>query len=370
MTTPAKHSALDDFAVHLGAGKTLYTKARGTKFRAFVSGGVLVIESERSGRSTFKPTTVAAAVSALASGESPSDRGTQVARSWVAAIQDSMAGRPNTPRASASRSATRPAGKERSSAGRSTKSAGPRAAKRPRRRSPKGRPSTRNAIDPSEIALQIGREIANALGKARDDASDPRTELDAIGEKLAELNAEVERQLAERVELDDRLAALVAGKTSVEEELARAKRENQSWRSAAVLVAGVANAVVVPAAAAETVSEIAELLAQAARIWKSAPTGSVAASRSALELSLRTAAANVSGGSDHDREPFAAVHQYLMSRLTTKGNLPDSDLFLARDLYRRSSKAGHNEPNWRPDPLEALLVWAGVAVLARRAGAA
>ncbi|HEY3548413.1 MAG TPA: hypothetical protein VGK17_20255 [Propionicimonas sp.] len=72
-------------------------------------------------------------------------------------------------------------------------------------------------------------------------------------------------------------------------------------------------------------------------------------------------------GPGPDGSGFADRVSYLMGRPTVKGNLAETDLHLARSLYRRSSKSSHGEDGWKPTPLDALLAWAGALTIAQRA---
>ena len=383
---------LEHASAFLGAGKTLYTKARGTKFRAHVAGGVLVIESERSGRKSFAPAIVEAAKVAFDSDAPPvEDRGVQVARSWVGAIADAMAGTPNKEKRQAAKptaaKAGARAGATRVAASKAGTTKAAKQAERPKARAgtrpsakvaaaPTPAPRRKSAASPrrtgspsapaavatpaagpsaADIAVTIGQEIARALNHAASAAERPSDgELARISEQVAALTAQVEASRAERDQAVERAA--------------KAERQAGAWRSSAVELAGVATVAVVAAAGTATSlsSDVAELLAQAAKSWKTAPSGSVAASRTALELLVRDAARRVSGTHDFDNAAFSPVHQFLTSRTGAKGNMAESDLHLARDLYRRSSKSGHAEQGWKPGPLDALLIWSGVLLLADR----
>ena len=107
---------LDRLDAHLGTGKYFYTRTRGVKFRAWVKGASLFVESERSGRSSYSEAQVAAARVALGGGAAPADRGAQVAKSWVDAVDASIAGEP-IPAKSKKRAARKGAAK-RAKAGR------------------------------------------------------------------------------------------------------------------------------------------------------------------------------------------------------------------------------------------------------------
>ena len=379
---------LDQATAFLGAGKTLYTKARGTKFRAHVAGGVLVVESERSGRKSFTRAVVEAAKIAFDTDAPPvEDRGVQVARSWVGAIADAMAGTPNKEKRPAAKPAAAKAGATRAAASKAGTTKAAKQAERPKARAgtrpsakvaaaPTPAPRRKSAASPrrtgspsapaavatpaagpsaADIAVTIGQEIARALNHAASAAERPSDgELARISEQVAALTAQVEASRAERDQAVERAA--------------KAERQAGAWRSSAVELAGVATVAVVAAAGTATSlsSDVAELLAQAAKSWKTAPSGSVAASRTALELLVRDAARRVSGTHDFDNAAFSPVHQFLTSRTGAKGNMAESDLHLARDLYRRSSKSGHAEQGWKPGPLDALLIWSGVLLLADR----
>ena len=357
----------DEAGAYLGAGKTLYTKARGTKFRAHVAGGVLVVESERSGRKSFTPAVVQAAKVAIDTDAPPvEDRGVQVARSWVGAIADAMGGAPNKEKRQAAKPSpakAKPAAAKAKAGPRQTKKAAAAPAPAPKRQAaPAPRPAPRAAApapvtgpSAADIAVTIGQEIARALNHAASAAERPSDgELARISEQVAALTAQVEASRGERDQAVERAA--------------KAERQAGAWRASAVELAGVATVAVVAAASTATSlsSDVAELLAQAAKSWKSAPSGSVAASRTALELLVRDAARRVSGTHDFDSAAFSPVHQFLTSRTGAKGNMAESDLHLARDLYRRSSKSGHAEQGWKPGPLDALLIWSGVLLLADR----
>ncbi|HEY3334657.1 MAG TPA: hypothetical protein VGK16_05405 [Candidatus Limnocylindrales bacterium] len=385
-------SDFDDIAAYLGSGKTLYTKARGTKFRAQAAGGVLVVESEKSGRKTFTPTQVEAARKAVAASAPPlDDRAVQVARSWVGAISDAMAGTANPARrpssskvrtTSPSASRTRkPAVKQTSrAAAADAKSPGTKAKKRPTTsskaavRTPAAKPTparprsapraTPRPVPPptpagpsaAEIAVSIGREIAKAIGEAK--AAPERTDDARIGQitdQLASLTTQIETLRAER---DAALAQAAQG-----------ERQLQSWRSVATQVAGLATVALAPMPKHDTNQlppEVADLLAQASKSWKSAPSGSVSASRSALERVLRLVV-DSEGGPGPDGSGFADLVNYLWGRSAASGNLSETDLHLARSLYRRSSKSSHGEDGWKPTPLDALLAWSGALTIAQRA---
>ncbi|MCJ7709782.1 MAG: hypothetical protein MUQ32_03030 [Chloroflexi bacterium] len=388
-------SLFDDITAHLGSGKTLYTKARGTKFRAQVAGGVLVVESERSGRKTITPTQVEAAAKAIATSAPPlDDRAVQVARSWVGAINDSMAGSANpAKRASPSRAMAKPRQLTKTTKGKSVSKPAPRRSTTttratgtaPKKRSsaapkasaraqpakptptrPRSVPqaAARPATPPApavptaaDIAVSIGREIARAIGEAK--ATPERTDdatIVQITDQLASLTTQIETLRTER-------DAAVA-------QVARAERQLQSWRTVATQVGGLATVALAPMPkhdASPLPPEVADLLAQAARSWKSAPSGSVGTSRSALELVLRLVAARVTGTDEWGGAGFAALRELLASRPRAQGNLSESDLHLARDLYSRSSKSSHGEDGWKPTAIDALLLWAGVLTISQRA---
>jgi len=378
---------LDEIAAHLGSGKVLHTRARGTKFRAHVAGGQLVVESERSGRKTFTRTQVETAATSVKAAAPPlDDRAAQVARSWVGAILDSMSGAPNPAKRSATSAppargastrtrrrspsgsstrktaTTRPAVRPSTSGGRQRRFA--KAAPATTRRREQPAPSAPSGPSPAEIAVTIGQEIARAIGQAR--VAPERTDdtaITQITDQLATLTAQIESLRAER-------DALVGERDAASERAAGLERTVKRWQAAAAKVGGVATAALAPNAAHDEgpiPADIADLLAQAARSWKSAPSGSISASRSALERSFRAVAGRVTGSETWAGASFAELRELLASRPGARGNLAPSDIFLARDLYQRSSKSSHGEDGWKPTPGEALLVWAGVAVIAQRA---
>ena len=355
-------SLFDDITAHLGSGKTLYTKARGTKFRAQVAGGVLVVESERSGRKTITPTQVEAAAKAIATSAPPlDDRAVQVARSWVGAINDSMAGSANpAKRASPSRAVAKPRQltEDDQRKARLQASASPfndhhesdrHSPEEAIVRSPEGeraRSAGQANTDPPALGAagrRPSRDAARAGGPNRGRHRSQHRSRDRPGDR-SEAKATPERtDDATIVQITDQLASLTTQIETLRTErdaavaqVARAERQLQSWRTVATQVGGLATVALAPMPkhdASPLPPEVADLLAQAARSWKSAPSGSVGASRSALELVLRLVAARVTGTDEWGGAGFAALRELLASRPRAQGNLSESDLHLARDLY-------------------------------------
>lgn len=385
---------IDDIAAHLGTGRVLYTRARGTRFTAHVAGGMLVVESDRSGRKVLSPATVEVASRAIEANAPPmEDRAAQVARSWVGSIQDSMRGAANAaPRGKAksanasigAKARSAPTSSKRSatrgqapSPARAPKSAKPAASTRAPRKAPARRPAARvprpvqepsPRTDPVNVAREIGLEIAKAIAQGQ---RPPPEQIESV--VLAQIQAQV---AAANEELDRVRAALDAAVVRSDDEVARAEaaeRQAVAWKSVASGIPLIGTVAVAPARAPGGGAEptaIAELLRDAARSWKTAPSGAIASCRTALEHVMRDVAARLPGGDAYRREPFAEVHRFLAANVGAPRNLADADLFLAKDLYRRSSKAGHGETGWKATPLEALLLIAGVSAIASRAGLA
>lgn len=374
-------SAFDEIAVHLGAGRTLYTKARGTRFRAHVAGGVLVVESEKSGRKTFTQAQVEAAARAVEMGAPPlEDRGVQVARSWVGAIRDAMAGRPNVARRVVTRpvappSARATAGRRASRSGRATSSgaerrtvparsgrstgtggrARPAAARRTASpRSTGARPG--GDASPAEVARVIGQEIARAIASAGGRSGGPEpADLAGITERLTSLTDQLDALRAER-------NAAVADATA-------SKLRARSIGSQEERVAGIATVVLMSGAEAGhpgLPAEIADLLRQAATTWRTAPGASVATSRTALEVIFRHVAERLDGIEVTPRLNFGDLATIVWDRRAGPGMPREADIQLARALHRRSSKSVHAEAGWKPAPIDALLTWSGVVAITRK----
>ena len=359
---------------HLGPGRTLYTKSRGVKFKAYVAGGMLVIDSDNSGISRYTPQQAQAAIDAIEASAPPlADRGVQVARSWVGAALDSMAGTPNpakpkkvAPPAKGRAQAKAPAGK--TPAG---KAGAPKAAAKPGAKSPalakapvsKGKAAVPGKAAPSRvvtpkadaavIAREIGREIAKAI------ANGVKPEAPAIESVVLEgLRADADAAAAE-------VKQLRANLEDAEARRAKAEKQFDDLRSRKLDATGF-HVIVFPGPKVPG-DDLSALLRQAAASCRTSPHGSVATSRSALEVLMRLVAARIPAGDNYAQAAFASVHGFLMGNQNSPGNLVESDLFLAKDLYRRSSAAGHGDKGWKATESEALLLLAGVWALAEHA---
>lgn len=281
-----------------------------------------------------------------------------------------MRGEPNAARRPAGGSSRRVVDKGRNNTRRSRNPRAARTARRapgtssPRSATPAGvTAATRHGSDPVAVAREIGIEIARALAAGhRPPAKQIESVvLEQIREQVAVANEELERARAALSETQQRAEA-------AEARAVVAERQAAAWRGIAAALPGIGTVAVAPAKPAAEVNPVVALLRDAAASWKTAPSGSVGASRSALEQTIRTVAERLPNGGGFAAEKFADVIRFLIDNDGAPNNLPRPDLFLARSLYDRSSKAGHGVAGWKATPTEALLMLAGVGTIARRAG--
>jgi hypothetical protein len=322
---------LDRLDAHLGTGKYFYTRTRGVKFRAWVKGSMLFVESERSGRSSYSEAQVAAARTALAGGDAPSDRGAQVAKSWVDAIDASIAGEPIP--AKKKNRATRKGISKRSKA----KKPGARIAKR-------AKPAKRRALTTSVLR----RELAKVLKQGSIPA--------AKGEEF------VERFEEER-------AALAAQLKEAETRAATSDAAAKKLGRGLAPIRGIGHIGIFKTVdegdAAAYPADIRFSLSEAARIWSDSPNGAISSARTALEGAVRNVFVRI-GGVETRGLQFAAMAEYLNNKGAVRGNLDEEDIFLARHLYRRASAFAHGR-SVKATHVEATVIWAGVAMICEHA---
>jgi|GEM_PF-7110033 len=322
---------LDRLDAHLGTGKYFYTRTRGVKFRAWVKGDALFVESERSGRSSYSEAQVAAARVALGGGAAPTDRGAQVAKSWVDAIDASIAGDPipSKPKKRTSRKRTQKRAKAKKSGARTTKRA---------------KPAKRRALTTSVLR----RELAKVLKQG----SVPT----AKGEQF------VERFEEER-------AALVAQLKEVQERATAAELAAKKLGGGLAPVRGVGHVGIFRAAdesdAAAYPEDIRFSLSESARIWSASPNSAISSARTALEGAVRTVFVRIGGVQTRGLQ-FAAMAEYLNNKGAVRGNLDEEDVFLARHLYRRASAFTHGR-SVKATHVEAAVIWSGVAMICEHA---
>jgi hypothetical protein len=322
---------LDRLDAHLGTGKYFYTRTRGVKFRAWVKGASLFVESERSGRSSYSEAQVAAARVALGGGAAPADRGAQVAKSWVDAVDASIAGEP-IPAKSKKRVARKGTAKRTKA-----KKPGARTTKR-------AKPVKRRALTTSVLR----RELAKVLKQGSIPA--------AKGEEF------VERFEEERAALARQLKDVEARATAAE---LAAKKLGQALAS----VRGVGHIGIFKAAddadAAAYPADIRFSLSESARIWSASPNSAISSARTALEGTVRNVFVRI-GGVETRGLQFAAMAEYLNNKGAVRGNLDEEDIFLARHLYRRASAFAHGR-SVKASHVEAAVIWSGVTMICEHA---
>jgi len=322
---------LDRLDVHLGTGKYFYTRTRGVKFRAWVKGDALFVESERSGRSSYSEAQVAAARIALGGGATPTDRGAQVAKSWVDAIDASIAGDPipSKPKKRTSRKRTEKRAKAKKSGVRTTKRA---------------KPAKRRALTTSVLR----RELAKVLKQG----SVPAAKGEAFVERFEEERAALAEQLRE-----------------VEARASSAEAINKRLATAVMTVQGVGRVGIFnpidegePTAYPE---EVRFNLAESARLWGSSPNGAIASARTALDATIRAVYLRI-GGVEVRGLQFGAMADQMNERGSVRGNLDPEDIFLAKHLFRRASSFAHAR-SIKATKLEAAVIWTGVAMVCEHA---
>jgi hypothetical protein len=318
---------LDRLDTHLGTGKYFYTRTRGVKFRAWVKGSMLFVESERSGRSSYSEAQVAAARTALAGGDAPSDRGAQVAKSWVDAIDASIAGEPIP--AKKKNRATRKGISKRSKA----KKPGARIAKR-------AKPAKRRALTTSVLR----RELAKVLKQG----SIPAAKGEEFVERFEEERAALAAQLKEA---ETRAATSEAAAKRIGRGLAAVR---------GIGLIGIFKTADESEAAAYP-ADIRFSLSESARIWSDSPNGAISSARTALEGAVRNVFVRI-GGVETRGLQFAAMAEYLNNKGAVRGNLDEEDIFLARHLYRRASAFAHGR-SLKATHVEAAVIWSGVAMI-------
>jgi hypothetical protein len=319
---------LDRLDTHLGTGKYFYTRTRGVKFRAWVKGSMLFVESERSGRSSYSEAQVAAARTALAGGDAPSDRGAQVAKSWVDAIDASIAGEP-IPAKKKKKRATRKGGTKRAKA----KKPVARIAKR-------AKPAKRRALTTSVLR----RELAKVLKQG----SIPAAKGEEFVERFEEERAALAAQLKEA---ETRAATSEAAAKRIGRGLAAVR---------GIGLIGIFKTADESEAAAYP-ADIRFSLSESARIWSDSPNGAISSARTALEGAVRNVFVRI-GGVETRGLQFAAMAEYLNNKGAVRGNLDEEDIFLARHLYRRASAFAHGR-SLKATHVEAAVIWSGVAMI-------
>jgi hypothetical protein len=322
---------LDRLDAHLGTGKYFYTRSRGVKFRAYVKGSSLFIESERSGRTSYSEVQVAAARIALSGGAAPTDRGAQVAKSWVDPIDASIAGEPIL--AKPKKRAIRKGAAKRAAA----KKPGARTTKR-------AKPVKRRALTTSVLR----RELAKVLKQGSIPA--------AKGEEF------VERFEEERAALAEQLKGVEVRATSAE-------ALNKRLAQAVLTVKGVGRIGIFNPLDEGEVSaypeEVRYNLSESARLWNSSPNGAISSARTALDATIRAVYLRI-GGVEVRGLQFGAMADYMNDRGAVRGNLDAEDIFLSKHLYRRASSFAHARAI-KATQLEAALIWSGVAMVCEHA---
>jgi hypothetical protein len=322
---------LDQLNTHLGTGKSFYTRSRGVKFRAWVKGDSLFVESERSGRTSYSESQVAAARVALGGGVAPTDRGAQVAKSWVDSIDATIAGEP-IPAKAKKRAVRKSAAKPTKS-----KKPGARAAKR-------AKPVKRRALTTSVLR----RELAKVLKQGSVPA--------AKGQEF------VERFEEERAALVEKLKEVEARATSVE-------AINKRLAQAVLTVQGAGRiGIFNPIDEGESNAypeEVRFNLAESARLWGTSPNGAISSARTALDATIRAVYLRI-GGVEVRGLQFGAMADFLNDRGSVRGNLDPEDIFIAKHLFRRASSFAHARAI-KATKLEAALIWSGVAMISEHA---
>lgn len=322
---------LDRLDAHLGTGKHFYTRSRGVKFRAWVKGDLLFVESERSGRTSYSESQVAAARVALDGGVAPTDRGAQVAKSWVDSIDATIAGEP-IPAKAKKRAVRKSAAKPTKS-----KKLGARAAKRTK-------PVKRRALTTSVLR----RELAKVL-------------------KQGSVPAAKGQEFVERFE--EERAALVEKLKEVEARASSAEAINKRLAQAVLTVQGVGRiGIFNPIDEGESNAypeEVRFNLAESARLWSTSPNGAISSARTALDATIRAAYLRI-GGVEVRGLQFGAMADFLNDRGSVRGNLDPEDIFIAKHLFRRASSFAHARAI-KATKLEAALIWSGVAMISEHA---
>ena len=316
---------------HLGTGKHFYTRSRGVKFRAWVKGDTLYVESERSGRTSYSESQVAAARVALGGGAAPTNRGAQVAKSWVDSIDASIAGEP-IPAKAKKRSVRRGVSKA------------PRVKKSGVRTTKRAKPVKRRALTTSVLR----RELAKVLKQGSVPA--------ATGADL------VTRFEEERVELTRQVKAS-------EERAVKAESINKRLAQAVLTIHGAGRIGIFNPLDEENASaypeEVRFNLSEAARLWSSSANGSISSARTALDATIRSVYLRI-GGVEVRGLQFGAMADYMNDRGSVRGNLDAEDIFIAKHLYRRASSFAHAR-SIKATKLEAALIWSGVAMVCEHA---
>ena len=322
---------LDRLDAHLGTGKHFYTRSRGVKFRAWVKGDSLFVESERSGRTSYSESQVAAARVALDGGVAPTDRGAQVAKSWVDSIDATIAGEP-IPAKAKKRAVRKSAAKPTKS-----KKLGARAAKRTK-------PVKRRALTTSVLR----RELAKVL-------------------KQGSVPAAKGQEFVERFE--EERAALVEKLKEVEARASSAEAINKRLAQAVLTVQGAGRiGIFNPIDEGESNAypeEVRFNLAESARLWSTSPNGAISSARTALDATIRAAYLRI-GGVEVRGLQFGAMADFLNDRGNVRGNLDPEDIFIAKHLFRRASSFAHARAI-KATKLEAALIWSGVAMISEHA---
>jgi hypothetical protein len=322
---------LDRLDAYLGTGKHFYTRSRGVKFRAWVKGDTLFVESERSGRTSYSESQVAAAREALGGGVAPTDRGAQVAKSWVDSIDATIAGEPIPPKAM-----KRPIRKSASKAPK-VKQAGVRTTKRVK-------PVKRRALTTSVLR----RELAKVLKQGSVPA--------ATGADLVTRFEEEREELARQVKAS-------------EERAGKAESINKRLAQAVLTIQGAGRIGIFNPLDEEDASaypeEVRFNLSEAARLWSSSANGSISSARTALDATIRAVYLRI-GGVEVRGLQFGAMADYMNDRGAVRGNLDAEDIFIAKHLYRRASSFAHAR-SIKATKLEAALIWSGVAMVCEHA---
>jgi hypothetical protein len=259
----------------------------------------------------------------------PTDRGAQVAKSWVDSIEATIAGEPIPAKA-----------KKRSVRKRATKAAkktGVRATKR-------AKPVKRRALTTSVLR----RELAKVL-------------------KQGSLPAATGADLVARFEEErDELAR--QAKAS-EERAIRAESINKRLAQAVLTIQGAGRIGIFNPLDEEVASaypeEVRFNLSEAARLWNSSANGSIASARTALDATIRSVYLRI-GGVEVRGLQFGAMADYMNERGSVRGNLGAEDIFIAKHLYRRASSFAHAR-SIKATKLEAALIWSGVAMVCEHA---
>jgi hypothetical protein len=296
-----------------------------------VKGESLFVESERSGRTSYSEAQVAAARVALGGGVAPTDRGAQVAKSWVDSIDAAISGTPIPPKA-----------KKRSVAKRATKGTKSKRSSLPAGK--RAKTVKRRALTTSVLR----RELANVLKQGSVPA--------ATGADFVARFEEEREELAKQVKAS-------------EERAVKAESINKRLAQAVLTIQGAGRIGIFNPLDEEDASaypeEVRFNLSEAARLWSSSANGSISSARTALDATIRAVYLRI-GGVEVRGLQFGAMADFMNDRGAVRGNLDAEDIFIAKHLYRRASAFAHAR-SIKATKIEAALIWSGVAMVCEHA---